>query len=112
MGEQAQILASQFQRANEGLIALAQQLSEELWKVPCVSDGRTVGVVLYHVAEGHAFTCEIIRSIARGAPSPSGLVQHQKEVSDPFLLMPLRLWLTRGNSASSAKGTYLNEAWS
>ncbi len=81
MGDQARALASKFQDASGHLIALAQRLSEEQWRTPCVSDGRAVGVVLYHVAEGHALASDVIRALARGAPLPLGLVENSEQAN-------------------------------
>ena len=80
MSERAHDLADRFDRANEDLIAFAQGLSRTQWRMLCPREGRTVGVVVYHVAEGHALTTEVTRAIALGEPLPEGLARSKEEV--------------------------------
>lgn len=79
MSERAHDLADRFEQANEELIAFARGLSETQWRTLCPREGRTVGAVVYHIAEGHALTTEVARSIALGEPLPEGLVQSNEE---------------------------------
>ncbi len=79
MSEPAHDLADRFERTNEELIAFARGLSRIQWRMLCPPEGRTVGVVVYHIAEGHVLTTEEARSIALGESLPEGLVQSKEE---------------------------------
>lgn len=72
VSERAHDLADRFEQANEELIAFARGLSETQWRTLCPREGRTVGAVVYHIAEGHALTTEVARSIALGGRSQRG----------------------------------------
>jgi hypothetical protein len=50
---QAEALASEFRAENEALIALVAGMDERDWSADCPTEGRSVGVVVGHIAEGH-----------------------------------------------------------
>jgi len=52
-GRQAGGLASRFRAENEALLALVSDLTEHEWAMDCPDEGRSVGVVVQHIAEGH-----------------------------------------------------------
>jgi hypothetical protein len=52
-GSHAQALASEFRAESESLIALAATMDEREWTADCPTEGRSVGVVVGHIAEGH-----------------------------------------------------------
>jgi hypothetical protein len=66
----AQALAATFRAENEALIALVTAMDERDWPADCPAEGRSVGVVVGHIAEGHLIIGEIVRAIAAGRPLP------------------------------------------
>ena len=66
----AQALAATFRAENEALIALVTAMDERDWTADCPAEGRSVGVVVGHIAEGHLIIGEIVRAIAAGRPLP------------------------------------------
>jgi len=68
--KRAAALATAFREENEALIALVTGVDENDWTSDCPSEGRSVGVVVGHIAEGHLITGEIVRAIAAGRPLP------------------------------------------
>ena len=53
--------------ANE-LSTFAEGLSESEWKMPVVGDGRTIGVVVHHVASTYPLEIELAQLLAAGNP--------------------------------------------
>ncbi len=90
VSERAQQLADRFRKANEELISFSTGLSRAQWRMLCPREGRTVGVVLYHIAEGHALTTEVARTVALGLPLPQGLVQNKEDVDRKNALQALQ----------------------
>ena len=66
-----------FQAENEALVTLAAGMDEREWAWDCPGEGRLVGVVVGHIAEGHLIIGQIVRAIAAGRPLP---VQAQRTV--------------------------------
>ena len=70
MSERARHLAQQFEQANHELIATVERLSDAQWQTKTPGDGRSVGVVAHHVAEGHKGIAGLAGAIAHGQPVP------------------------------------------
>src|SRR5450759_189125 len=66
----AEALASEFRAENEALIALVVGMDERGWTQDCPTEGRSVGVVVGHIAQGHLIIGAIVRAIAAGRPLP------------------------------------------
>jgi Mycothiol maleylpyruvate isomerase N-terminal domain len=66
----AAALAAAFRAENEALLALVTAMDENDWTADCPQEGRSVGVVVGHIAEGHLIIGEIVRAIAAGRPLP------------------------------------------
>jgi hypothetical protein len=66
----AEALAAGFRAENEALIALVTGMDEHDWRADCPQEGRSVGVVIGHIAEGHLIIGEIVRAIATGRSLP------------------------------------------
>lgn len=66
----AEALASEFRAENEALIALVVGMDEHDWTADCPPEGRSVGVVVGHIAQGHQIIGGIVRAIAAGRPLP------------------------------------------
>jgi len=71
MSERARTLAQQFEQANHELIATVERLSDAQWRTKTPGDGRSVGVVAHHVAEGHKTIAGLAGTIAHGQPVPA-----------------------------------------
>src|SRR5674476_1232526 len=63
-------LAAAFRAENEALIALVTGMDEHDWTADCPTEGRSVGVVVGHIAQGHLIIGAIVRAIAAGRPLP------------------------------------------
>jgi len=65
----AELLASRIEEGAAGLAAFAAQLSEEDWRTPIsASDGRSVGVVVHHVASMYPVEIQVAQTVASGKP--------------------------------------------
>ena len=53
MSERADALAGSFDRANAQVVSFVELLSNRQWRTWCEQEGRTVGVVVYHIAAGY-----------------------------------------------------------
>jgi hypothetical protein len=60
------MLADDFARANEDALAFARSCTDENWALTVPGEGWTVGVVLHHIAEGHAQTLRWLGDMASG----------------------------------------------
>ena len=65
MGLRAEALATRLEQGAAGLAALAESLSDTEWRTK-VRDGRTVGVVVHHVASVYPIEIDLARTIASG----------------------------------------------
>ena len=65
MGKRAEVLAGRVEAGAELLAQFAEGLSDAEWNAR-VRDGRTVGVVVHHVASMYPIEIEVARSIAGG----------------------------------------------
>jgi hypothetical protein len=65
MGQRAEVLAANLEQGAALLAALATGLSETEWKSR-VRDGRTIGVIVHHVAAVYPIEIDLARSIAKG----------------------------------------------
>jgi DinB superfamily len=67
MGRRAEALADRIEEGAAGLAAFAEGLSEAEWRTPISSrDGRSVGVVVHHVASVYPIEVDLARAIASG----------------------------------------------
>jgi hypothetical protein len=64
--ERGAALADDFDEANDDVLAFARSCTEEQWTVNVPGEGWTVGVVLHHVAEGHAHGLRWLDDMAHG----------------------------------------------
>jgi uncharacterized damage-inducible protein DinB len=64
--ERAAALADDFASANAEAIAFVTSCSEEQWRSTAPGEGWSVGVVLHHVAEGHAQGVRWLRQMTQG----------------------------------------------
>src|SRR5678816_3430249 len=66
----AQELANRFTEANNALIAAVEKFSEAKWEAICENDGRSVGVLVHHVASTHSFVSGLVKTVAAGQVLP------------------------------------------
>lgn len=66
MGRRAEALATRLEKGAAGLAAFAEQLSETEWRTAVPRDGRTIGVIVHHVANVYPIEIDLARTIASG----------------------------------------------
>jgi uncharacterized damage-inducible protein DinB len=62
----AEALARRLEQGIDALIAFANTLTKEQWQTPIPKDGRTVGVVVHHVASVFPIEIELAQQLAKG----------------------------------------------
>ena len=65
-GERARRLATRLEAGALALAALAQDLTEAEWRRPIPGDGRTIGVVVHHVASVYPIEIDLAQRVASG----------------------------------------------
>jgi len=69
MGRRAESLAARIEEGAAGLAAFAEGVSETEWHTPVPGsgrDGRSVGVIVHHVASVYSIEIDLARTIASG----------------------------------------------
>jgi len=66
--QQAQALADRLEAGARALAAFAATLTDAEWRTPVPHDGRTVGVVVHHVASVYPVEIELAQVLAGGKP--------------------------------------------
>src|SRR5213593_2704457 len=67
MGRRAELLADRIEEGAAGLAAFAEELSEAEWRTPMSGrDGRSVGVIVHHVASVYPIEIDLARTVASG----------------------------------------------
>ena len=64
--ERARVLADDFAAANADALAFALGCTDSEWTLSVPGEGWSVGVVLHHIAEGHAHGTRWLEGMARG----------------------------------------------
>jgi hypothetical protein len=67
-GLRSAVLADRLERGAEALAALAGSLSDAAWKTKISHDGRSVGVVVHHVASVYPVEIQLAQALAAGQP--------------------------------------------
>ena len=68
IGTRAHALAERLEQGARALEALAATLTEPQWQTRIPGDGRTIGVVVHHVASMYPLEIELAQSLAAGRP--------------------------------------------
>ncbi|HET7023630.1 MAG TPA: DinB family protein [Gemmatimonadales bacterium] len=68
MSTRAGALARRIEEGAATLGALAQSLSDAEWRATVPPDGRTVGVIVHHVASMYPVEVDLARTLASGKP--------------------------------------------
>lgn len=67
-GDRAGRLATRLEEGALALATLAQALTDADWRRPIPGDGRTIGVVVHHVASVYPIEIELAQRVASGMP--------------------------------------------
>ena len=68
MPPRAHALADRIEQGAGALAAFAGALSEQQWRMTVQPDGRTVGVIVHHVASMYPIEVELAQALAGGSP--------------------------------------------
>ena len=68
MIQRAQALADRIEQGADALAAFARTLSPAEWKMPVPKDGRTIGVIVHHVANVYPLEVQLAQTLAAGKP--------------------------------------------
>jgi hypothetical protein len=68
MSQRAQLLADRLQQGAQALAGFVETLSDVEWKMKVPKDGRTVGVVVHHVASVYPLELQLAQTVAGGKP--------------------------------------------
>lgn len=107
MGKRATALAERYERANDEVIAIVEDCTEEQWWSACPDDGRLVAVVARHIASGYRPIALWLSSMAAGPSlfSPAdGSVEASTAQAETFAdcSSAATVALLRGNGAAVA----------
>lgn len=64
----AENLAARLEKGARDLAALAETLTAAQWRTPVPHDGRTIGVIVHHVASVYPLEIELAQKLAAGQP--------------------------------------------
>lgn len=68
MSQRANALADRIEQGAAALATFAQGLSDTEWRTAVPGDGRTVGVMVHHVASVYPLEVQLARTLASGEP--------------------------------------------
>ena len=110
MNTRANALADRLERGVSALSTFADQLTTAEWKTPVPKDGRSVGVVIHHVASVFPTEIHLAQVLADGKPVTGVTVAdihamnaaHAKDHVDVTKEDALRLLLQNGAAAAAA----------
>lgn len=102
--------------ANE-LATLAEGLSDDEWKTPVIGDGRTVGVVVHHVASVYPLEIELAQMLASMKPITGATIEvvnkmnaeHAQKYADVEKQETLELLYRNSNFASESVRTFTDQ---
>jgi len=68
MNQRAQALADRIEQGADALAAFVRTINDAEWQTPVPKDGRTVGVIVHHVASVYPIEIELAQTLAAGKP--------------------------------------------
>jgi hypothetical protein len=68
ISNRANTLADRITQGADALAVFAKGLSDSDWQTPVPGDGRTIGVIVHHVASMYPLEIELAQSLASGKP--------------------------------------------
>jgi hypothetical protein len=109
MSQRANALADRLDQGADALATLASSLTDAEWMVPIPRDGRTVGVIVHHVATMYPLEMQLAQVLASGKPVVGVTNEdinrlnaaHAREFADVTKEVALDL-LRRNSAAASA----------
>jgi mycothiol maleylpyruvate isomerase-like protein len=106
--QRAIALADRLEQGAQALVAFAAGLSDTDWQARVPHDGRTIGVVVHHVASVYPVEIQLASTIAKGTPV-TGLTMDdihamnaQHAIDHAAVTKQAALDLLRANSAAAA----------
>lgn len=116
----AEMLADRIEEGAERLAVFAEQLTEKQWKTPVIEGGkpgRTVGVLVHHVAKMYPIETDVARAIATGGNVTQvtwdvvhGInAKHAEEHADATKEETLELLRTNSTKAADVVRTFKDE---
>jgi hypothetical protein len=66
--QRANALADRLERGSRALAALAGGLTDAQWRTRVPKDGRTIGVIVHHVASVYPIEIQLAQTLAAGKP--------------------------------------------
>jgi hypothetical protein len=109
MSRRTEALAARLEQGARELATLAGGLTAGQWQIRVPGDGRTIGVLVHHVAGMYPLEIQLARQLAAGEPI-SGLswddvhalnAKHAREMAE--VTKPAALALLQANSAAAAE---------
>jgi hypothetical protein len=79
--QQAQLLAERLEQGARALVRVASGLSDSQWKTRMPVDGRTVGVIVHHVASVYPVEIQLAQILAQGRPVENVTMQTVHEMN-------------------------------
>lgn len=68
MSQRASALAERLEQGAKALASFAEKLSDAEWKKPVPRDGRTMGVIVHHVASVYPIEIDLAKTLGSGKP--------------------------------------------
>ena len=68
MNRRSHALADRLAQGSLALVALARSLTDTEWQIRIPHDGRTIGVVVHHVASVYPIEIQLAQTVASGKP--------------------------------------------
>jgi uncharacterized damage-inducible protein DinB len=110
VSQRTNALAERLEQGAKALASFAQTLSDAEWKKPVPHDGRTMGVIVHHVASVYPIEIDLAKTLASGKPIAGvtwdvidGMnAKHAKEHANVGKKEALDLLKSNSQSASAA----------
>ena len=108
MSTRANALADRLERGADALVSLAGELTPAEWRMPLPKDGRSIGVIIHHVASSYPLEISLAEMLGAGkqitgvtkAAVDAGNAEHAKKHDGVGQEETIRL--LRQNSAAAA----------
>ena len=108
MSKRSDLLADRLTQGAAALVTLAESLNDQEWARPIPRDGRSVGVVVHHVASVYPIEIGLAQTLAAGKPVEGVTMDdihvmnaaHAKEHAK--VTKAVAVALLKGNSAAAA----------
>jgi hypothetical protein len=108
VGRRANALADRLEQGARALATFASTLTEAEWKIRLPGDGRSIGVVVHHVASVYPIEIELAQTVAAGKPVTGvtmaviDLMNARHAEENETVTKAVAIDLLQGNSAAAA----------